>query len=102
MVGQRPVKSWLRQVGSIPSFSTNFRESGGTVYTADLKSAACNGLTGSSPVSRTKLGLKCSWTHTALSLPKSGDRYPLDPPKPALGPLDVNGYDKGCSCRASG
>ena len=32
-------------------------ESGGTVYTADLKSAACNGLTGSSPVSRTSLVL---------------------------------------------
>ena len=55
MVGQRPVKSWLRQVGSIPSFSTKFRESGGMVYTADLKSAACNGLTGSSPVSRTNM-----------------------------------------------
>lgn len=26
------------------------------------------------------LVLKCSWTHTALSLPKSGDRYPLRPP----------------------
>ena len=24
--------------------------------------------------------LKCSWTHAALSLPKSGDRYPLGPP----------------------
>ena len=32
---------------------------------------------------------------------KEGDRYPLKPPKPTLGPLDVNGYDKGCSCRAS-
>jgi hypothetical protein len=33
---------------------------------------------------------------------EEGDRYPLKPPKPTLGPLDVNGYDKGCSCRASG
>ena len=54
-------------------------ESDGMVYVADLKSAAAR-LAGSSPASRTNLGLKCSWTHTALSLPKSGDRYPLDPP----------------------
>ena len=55
------------------------------VYTADLKSAAAR-IEGSSLSSRTNLGLKCSWTHAALSLPKSGDRYPLGPPKPTLGP----------------
>ncbi len=33
---------------------------------------------------------------------EEGDRYPLKPPRPALGPFDANGYDKGCSCRASG
>ena len=39
--------------------------------------------------------------HKPVTL-EEGDRYPLRPPKPALGSLDVNGYDKGCSCRASG
>lgn len=86
--------------GSIPVISTNFIKQidrqasvfgedfsawflicdcGGMEYAIDLKSIAF-GIKGSSPFSRTNLGLKCSWTHTALSLPKSGDRYPLDPP----------------------
>ena len=49
-----PVK---RDWGSLGCLLMVLCESGGTVYTADLKSAACNGLTGSSPVSRTKFCL---------------------------------------------
>jgi hypothetical protein len=55
------------------------------VYTADLKSAASL-IEGSSPSSRTKYGLKVFMdAHKPVTL-EEGDRYPLRPPKPALGP----------------
>lgn len=47
------------QVGSIPTSSTNLCESGGMVYTTDLKSVA-ERLAGSSPASRTK---NCTIVH---------------------------------------
>ena len=55
------------------------------VYTADLKSAASL-IEGSSPSSRTKLGLKVFMDAHSTVTAVEGDRYPLRPPKPALGP----------------
>ena len=68
MVGQRIVNPWPRVAsGFDPLLLHQIRDCGGMVYTADLKSAASL-IEGSSPSSRTNLVLKCSWTHTALSL----------------------------------
>ena len=55
------------------------------VYTADLKSAASL-IEGSSPSSRTKFGLKVFMDAHSTVTAVEGDRYPLRPPKPALGP----------------
>ena len=54
-------------------------ESGGMVYTADLKSAALR-LAGSSPASRTKFGLKVFMDAREPVTLEEGDRYPLGPP----------------------
>ena len=42
--------------------------------------------TGSSPVSRTKYGLKVFMDAHSTVTAVDGDRYPIRPPKPALGP----------------
>ena len=71
-------------------------ESGGTVYTADLKSAACNGLTGSSPVSRTKFCLArkvnggwASWGASWLDTP---------PARRFIWLQSVHGRTQHCHC----
>lgn len=45
---------------------------------------------------------KCLWTHVALSMLKSRDRYPLEPPKYVIMHLSSNGQDNSlssCKCR---
>ena len=55
------------------------------VYTADLKSAAAR-IKSSSLFSRTKSGLKVFMDAHSTVTAVEGDRYPLRPPKPTLGP----------------